>query len=207
MSQEKTGQQGVSSRLSTVRYGLMSIFLAVIVLIGSSRAGAGIAEVDGTRFNHTLETHQLRLHLKGTALLRYMVFIKAYTGALYLPEDADGSEALEDIPKHLVLEYRVEISAEDFAAATSKKMSDAVNPDDFERLRPEMEALNRLYQDVIPGDRYALTYVPGIGTQLLLNGRPLGTIPGAEFARALFSVWLGDNPIDTAFRDRLLGRK
>ncbi len=68
-----------------------------------------------------MTVNQTRLKLQGAALLRYMYFIEAYTGALYLPGTADGSRALEDLPKHLVLEYRVAISAEDFAKATEKR--------------------------------------------------------------------------------------
>lgn len=82
---------------------------------------AAVTMVDGTPFSNTVTVHQNRLDLQGAALLRYMYFIEAYTGALYLPDTADGSHALEDIPKHLVLEYRVAISAEDFARATEKK--------------------------------------------------------------------------------------
>ena len=70
-----------------------------------------------------------------------------------------------------------------------------------ENLRGKIDAL---YQDVEPGDRYALTYVPGAGTELAKNGEPLGVIPGADFASAYFAIWLGDDPIDASLRDQLL---
>ena len=64
---------------------------------------------------------------------------------------------------------------------------------------------NSLYVDIEPGDRYSLSYTPGQGTVLALNGRPLGTIEGADFAAALFSIWLGPNPADAGFKTALLG--
>ena len=64
---------------------------------------------------------------------------------------------------------------------------------------------NSLYVDVQPGDRYALTYIPGIGTELALNGQPMGVIEGADFAAAIFSLWLGENPYDKRFKSALLG--
>ncbi|MDA8138151.1 MAG: chalcone isomerase family protein [Desulfobacteraceae bacterium] len=70
-----------------------------------------------------------------------------------------------------------------------------------------MEYHNSLYRDVKPGDRYALTYILGKGTQLSLNGTPLGLIPGAEFASALFAMWLGHNPMNEAFKEQLLGAR
>lgn len=168
---------------------------------------AAVTTVDGTVFSNTVTVNQTRLDLQGVALLRYMYFIEAYTGALYLPDTADGSLALEDISKHLVLEYRVAISAEDFARATEKKIRESVSEAEFQRLLPKITALNRLYRDVVPRDRYALTYIPGSGTVLTYNSTPLGTIEGHEFARAVFSIWIGANPIDKGFRDKLLGKQ
>ena len=39
----------------------------------------------------------------------------------------------------------------------------------------------------------------------MLNGTPKGLIEGADFAAALFSIWLGPNPIDSKFKQALLG--
>ena len=66
--------------------------------------------------------------------------------------------------------------------------------------------LNRAYVDVKPGDRYTLTYVPGKGTTLRLNGNPLVTVEGADFATAYFRIWLGEDPISPQLRDLLLGK-
>lgn len=168
---------------------------------------ASVTIVDGTGFTNTFETGNTRLHLKGAALLKYLVFIDAYAGALYLPKGSDGSQALDDIIKHLELEYRVAISADDFAKATLKKIKGSVSSEVFKQLLPKIEALNSLYRNVKPGDRYALAYIPGAGTQLIYNTIPLGTVEGAQFARAVFGIWIGDNPIDKEFRNKLLGKE
>ena len=186
---------------------LVAAAWACMVFFVYGTVHAAVTMVDGTAFSNTVTVKGIRLHLQGAALLRYLYFIEAYTGALYLPETADGSRALENIPRHLVLEYRVAISADDFAKATEKKIRDSVSDAVFQELLPKIAALNRLYQDVVPKDRYALTYIPGTGTMLSLNGTLLGTIEGAEFSQAVFSIWIGENPIDKGFRDRLLGKK
>ncbi|MCG8642734.1 MAG: chalcone isomerase family protein [Desulfobacterales bacterium] len=182
--------------------------LAIIFLLfpGVRGSSAGQMSIDGTAFATQIEAGGEVLHIKGVALLRYLIFIKAYTGAFYLPQGVDGSRALDEIPRYLVLEYRVAISAQDFADATYQKIKESVSSEEFQRIEPQINAINRLYLDVDPGDRYALTYIPGRGTQLSLNGTPLGTVEGPEFSRALFSIWIGDNPIDGYFRDRLLGK-
>lgn len=73
------------------------------------------------------------------------------------------------------------------------------------RLQPELDRFTRLYRDVEPGDRYALTDVPGAGTELALNGSRLGVVPGAEVSRAIFSIWFGARPVDAGLERALLG--
>ena len=74
----------------------------------------------------------------------------------------------------------------------------------IETFRERLDAINKLYIDVKLGDRYALTYIPGTGCELALNGKPLGTIPGADFAAAYFGIWLGAGCAKPEFRDALL---
>lgn len=45
----------------------------------------------------------------------------------------------------------------------------------------------------------------GSGTELALNGKPIGVEEGADFVAAYFRIWLGETPIDTRLRDQLLG--
>ena len=172
----------------------------------SATIGREVTMIDGTGFANSIEVNKNRLHLKGAAMLRVLIFVQAYAGAFYLPREADGSMALDDIGKYLELEYRVAISAEDFADATRQKIKESLPPADFSRLLPKIESLNRLYRSVQPGDRYALAYIPGEGTQLIYNSTPLGSVSGADFANALFGIWIGENPIDKGFRDKLLGK-
>ena len=81
-----------------------------------------------------------------------------------------------------------------------------VDPKTFQRLRSQIDHHNSLYEDVQPGDRYSLTYIPGTGTELALNGEPMGIIEGADFATAVFSIWLGRKPICKSFKKQILGR-
>lgn len=183
------------------------IIMVLICIFPAKNVYAGVTEIDGTKFENTIEINDTKLHIRGAALLNYLIFIEAYTGALYLPEGTDGSNALDDMAKYLELEYRVAISADDFSEATRQQIKESVTGEAFDRLLPKIESLNRLYTSVRPGDRYALAYIPGQGTQLIYNSTPLGTIKGKEFAHAVFGIWIGDDPIDKGFRDKLLGKE
>jgi hypothetical protein len=162
-------------------------------------------EVEGVVFDSEVRAGDSLLVLRGYGLLRYMVFIKAYVAAFYLPEGIRSEEALGDVPKHLEIEYFHPIVAQDFAKATSASIARNVSLTAFQHLQPKIDEFNRFYRDIAPGDRYALTYVPGGGTTLSWNGRPLGTMEGSEFAAELFSIWLGANPLDNGLKRLLLG--
>ena len=162
------------------------------------------AEIEGVNFDDRYTTAGTSLALRGTGLLRVMVFAKVYVGALYLPEDCSSKLALSDVPKRLEVEYFRSIAGDDFGFATHKKISENVDAQTYERLRSRIEYHNSMYQDVQPGDRYSLTYIPGKGTELALNGESKGVVEGDDFAAALFSIWLGSKPISESMKKELL---
>ena len=178
--------------------------LMVIMAVPLSAMGAHTAEIEGVVFQDSVSVDGREVPLRGTGLFRYMLFIKAYVGALYLPDNVSAAHVLADIPKRLEVEYFHAIAAEDFGAATNKILGRNLDAETLARLRPRIDQHNALYRDVEPGDRYALTYAPGKGTELTLNGVPLGTIAGADFAAALFGMWLGDQPMNPSFKQQLL---
>lgn len=159
----------------------------------------------GVFFADEAEGGGVRLALSGCGVLWAFGFIKAYAACLYLPDGIPAEQALAEVPRRLEIEYFRPIAARDFVRATEAGVARNASRVAFERLRPALEALNALYRDVRPGDRYALVYVPGAGTTLFLNGLPLGTIPSAEFSSALFAIWLGDNPLDPRLKAALRG--
>ncbi len=163
------------------------------------------AKIAGAYFDEVYIAEDTTLKLRGTGLLRYLGFIKAYVGAFYLEENCTIDEALSDRAKRIEVQYFQAIKGKDFGPATDKSIAKNVDPQTFERLRPQIEYHNSLYVDVEPGDRYSLTYIPGRGTELALNGESRGIIEGSEFAAALFSIWIGRQPIDKSFKKQILG--
>ena len=177
---------------------LLAWLLIPVQAAGAGENGfAGQKDIDG----HTLT-------LRGTGVLRYMVFIKAYEGAFYLQAGKAADQATNDqAARCLVLHYFQPINAGDFAEATAEMIKKNVSPDRFASLLPKIEKFNTFYRDITPGDRYTAAYIPEIGTRLWLNDDLLGRVEGAEFASAFFAIWIGENPIDRKFRDQMLGKR
>jgi Chalcone isomerase-like len=193
----------LKEKYTMVRLWMAITAAAAIFCIAAPTAYA--VEVEGIAFAETYQVEDIELHLRGSSLLRYLIFIDAYVGAFYMLPQEDARQALGRTPRRLELEYFHAISASDFAEATRQKVADNVPAATLATISDRLEEFNTFYQDVQPGDRYALTYRPGRGTELSLNGTPLGRIAGDDFAAAVFAIWLGTDPIDTDFRDALLG--
>ena len=59
------------------------------------------------------------------------------------------------------------------------------------------------------GESFSVDFVPGQGSMVLLNGKPMLSEPikEPEFYNALLRIWLGDKPADDNLKDALLGVK
>jgi hypothetical protein len=165
------------------------------------------AEIEGVRFPDQLQMGEAQLRLRGAGLLRYRTIIKAYVAALYLDEGTRSEEILGENARRLEIEYFWSIPADRFAKATIDGMSRNVDAMTLESLKARIVAFNEFYEDVKSGDRYSITYVPGRGTELALNGEAKGSIEGADFAAALFAIWFGPNPLDEKLRRELLAQR
>jgi hypothetical protein len=181
----------------------LSLCLLSAAILAPDARGEAV-EIEGVPFADPLWVGEEPIPLFGLGLLRYRVFFRGYVGGLYLPEGTQASRVLDDIPKALELSYFWAIKGALFAEAADELLARSQTPEAIEALRDRLDQLNRLYRDVAVGDRYRLTYLPEVGLTLSLNGTPLGTIPGADFAAAYFGIWLGDEPLSVSFRDQLL---
>lgn len=185
----------------TLRLSLAAFTLILTAALATPVRGA---EIEGVRFADRQRVGEMSLDLSCAGLLRYKIFFKAYVGALYLPGGVAAQDVFKDVPKRIELNYFWSIDGKEFGPAGERVLAQNLTPEEIASLQPRLDRLNAAYESVKPGDRYALTYVPGRGTELALNGQPRVVIPGADFAAAYFRIWLGERPIDTAFRDQLL---
>lgn len=142
----------------------------------------------------------------GQTTFRWKAILKVYDITLHLGAGQQARGALADVPMRLELLYHRAFTPAEIVKGGDEFLRRNVDSATFERLAPRLADLNRSYVSVKPGDAYALTYIPGRGTTLRLNGKALTTIPGYDFANSYFRIWLGDNPISGTIRDELLGR-
>lgn len=180
----------------------LGLGLAALAVSGAAAQDDAVV-VEGIRFPRSVTANGTSLTLHRAVLFRYRRIIKAYSAALYLGPGVTPAQVLDDVPKRLELGYHLGIDGEDFGPAAVEVMSRMHTPAQMARMQARLDRLHAAYRDVEEGDRYALTYAPGRGMELALNGTPLVTVPGDDLQRAYFSIWFGRDPIAGYLRDQL----
>lgn len=184
--------------------------LAAAVILGASGpAAAGAATVKGVTFPDTVSIGGRACRLNGVgAWTKY--FVNIYLGALYLasPSGEAAAAIAADEPKRFVMHfvYR-KVEAGEARAAFLHGLRDNAG-DALPLLQERIDRmLSWIDQDARAGDEIALTYVPGSGTEVVAMGRVRGVIEGADFMRALWSIWLGPRPAGSGLKKALLGAR
>jgi hypothetical protein len=89
-------------------------------------------------------------------------------------------------------------------------MQDNAPRGEFSKFIPGMLKLAELFsarKRLRTGEHFSIDFVPGRGTQVLVNGKPESElITEPEFFNALLRIWIGDKPADNGLKDALLGK-
>ncbi len=144
------------------------------------------------------------LPLRGWGIKKYFMF-RVFLAAFYLGEAVRPEDSLSDVPKRLEIHYFLPVPGEQLAAETRRMIAESISPQAFGKIRKRLDVMDKYFVDLKPGDCYGLTYIPGKGTQFHYNGRLMGVIEGADFAFAVFTIWVGTRPLDRFLRAKLLG--
>jgi hypothetical protein len=142
--------------------------------------------------------------------LRKKLFISVYLGALYLPGPSGDAAAVINLdePKQVLLHFIYsKVSASQLKEAWEDGFKNNVKQG-LEPLKERIASFMAFFdEDMAGGERIIFTYRPGRGTTVTIKGRERGTIEGADFMRALFSVWFGEAPPDKGLKKGMLGGK
>ncbi len=187
----------------------MKIFLGIVLCFSVLSGFVGPAEAEkklGQEFAQRLEAANTRFVLQGLGAKSYLL-IKVLVAGFYLGEGFLLSPADADVPKRIEVAYFYPVPGRKLAVETRKRIILNTSREEFRGIQDRVDQMDAYFVDLRPGDRYALTYVPGQGTQFSYNQQQVGVIPGYDFAKALFAVWIGDKPLSPQLKADLLGKR
>jgi hypothetical protein len=179
---------------------------AALGAFGAAPGGAG--ELAGVTLPDRVTVEGRTLTLNGMGLREATLFkVDVYVAGLHL--EARSSDAAQVIaaegPKRLVLRFVRDVGRDSLVEAWNEGFAKSAGPG-LAALRDRLATLNGWMADVRRGDTLAFTQIPGQGIVVEVKGQTRGTLPGADFARALWGVWLGDRPPNPELKKGLLGR-
>jgi hypothetical protein len=178
-----------------VIYVLLSVGLFMVSTIS-------VAEVP-----QTIEYKENKLVLNGHGT-RIIFFMKVYEGSLYLKNKSTDAEQI--INENAPMAVRIDVISEMVSADAMKKaLSEGLEKSTNNNTGPilnEIEQLSSSFNSAVTsGDFYEFIYIPEIGTHVLKNNELVELIPGFDFKKAFFGIFLSNNPIQKNLKKAMLG--
>lgn len=181
------------------------LFLSLILII--SQNSFGQKEISGVTPATTIEIANQKLYFNGAGL-REKYFFDLYVGSLYVSKKSKDARALINANASMAITLDIVsglIKSEDMIAAIDEGFENATNGNTAP-LRDKIEAFKSAFKtEIIEGDHFVIAYIKESGTEVYKNGKKLKTIEGLAFKKALFGIWLCDEPTDEDLKEGMLG--
>jgi hypothetical protein len=181
---------------------------SVLLLAALLALPALAAKLAGVTLPDQVEVQGRTLVLNGLGLREATVLkVDVYVAGLYvMTKSSDPATLLPaDQPKQLVMRFVRTVGKEKLTEAWTEGF-DKNAGDKRGALSAGLATLNGAMEDVKKEDRITLTYLPESGVTVNVKGKDAAVIPGDDFQRVLFSIWLGPDPPNVPLREGLLGQ-
>jgi hypothetical protein len=147
------------------------------------------------------------LVLNGMGLRKEYAFVKVYVGALYLPqkEKVAAKVMSEDVPRRMVMHFLYSVTKDQMCGAWKEGL-ERNTPNAPADVKKAFSQLCVWMEPIPKGNELVLTYVPGKGTEVQVNGKAKGTVEGKAASDAILATWIGKDPAPGAdFKKAVLG--
>jgi hypothetical protein len=153
-----------------------------------------LSTVAGVKLDDSVNVNGQNLALNGAGI-RKKLFIKVYVGALYLPAKMSDANAIlaADAPRRMVMHFVFNVGKDKIAEGWNEGL-EANTPNASPEVKANFKTLASWMEDIKDGQSIVLTYVPGSGTTVEVNGHAKGTLPGKPTADAILATWIGPKP-------------
>jgi hypothetical protein len=161
-------------------------------------------ELAGVTMPDVVHSGDQTLELNGMGL-RELIFLDIYVGGLYLPTRTTSAAVAinSDVRKRIVMHFVIRNVPKDRMVDSFRESLEANSG--TEQFGERLDILYNAIEACQSNDTVTLDYVPRSGITLYKNNNPLATIPGADFMRAIWGIFIGENPPTEALRNGMLG--
>ena len=180
-----------------VSIALLFAFLAL--------APAQARTLEGVELPDTAVVDGATLKLNGMGLRAATALrVKAYVGGLYLEEpSSDAAKVIDSRQrKRVTMKFLRDIDRGRLTSGWAESLRKVGG----KTMEPSIAEFTSLIPDVKTGDTKSFTWRPGVGLEVAMDDKVRGTVPGDDFARALYTVWFGPEPGDENLKRGMLGQ-
>jgi hypothetical protein len=183
---------------------------AILILCGALlNWSVSALELAGIPVAQKEQMGDVTLLLNGAGIRSKNMF-DIYTCALYLTQKQTSAEAIiADVhERRIAMHFVYSLGSKRLFKAFNDGIEANLSPAELAALAPQLKQMEQIFDSVDHvrvDDVIRIDYQPGTGTQISLNKKPIGTIPGAAFNRALFRIWLGNEPVQPDLKKAMLG--
>ena len=164
-------------------------------------------ELAGVSMPDEIDVDGKKLVLNGLGLREAsMLKVDVYVAGLYLEQkssDADTVIASDEV-KRIRMDFVRKVKKKSITKAWDEGFEKNAGGE-LEALTARVETLNSYMVDFANGDSMTFTSLPGKGVEVEVNGTSKGHIEGTDFARVLWSIWLGPEPPNPGIKTGMLG--
>ncbi|KPQ01162.1 chalcone isomerase family protein [Marinobacter sp. HL-58] len=180
-----------------------------MLLTAALSAPASALTVEGVDLPDTYSAMDTELKLNGAGT-RSKWFMDLYIGGLYVPETIDDGQAIinADEPQAITLHIISGMITSDKMKSATMEGFESSTGGDLSAIQDDVDTfLDVFSEEIKDGDVFDLVYLPGEGVRVLKNGDERGTIGDLEFKKALFGIWLSDEPAQKDLKEKMLGER
>ncbi|HET9480983.1 MAG TPA: chalcone isomerase family protein [Candidatus Polarisedimenticolia bacterium] len=184
----------------------LAISLAICLATGLA-APAGAGELAGVTLPERTTVEQSTLVLNGMGSREATwLKIRVYVAGLYLEARSFDPDAIihAEIPKRIVFVFVRSVGRNRMIKEWDESLTASIGAESGALAQRIATLQGWMPTTIRKGDVITLTYLPGRGVVVDVRGVTQGTIPGADFARALFAIWLGARPPNQSLKLGLL---
>ena len=182
--------------------------ILAVALLALTAIPASAATVGGATLEDKVTVGNQTLVLNGAALRKKFV-IKVYAGGLYLPAKQKSAATImaTDQPRRMVMHFLYSVTKAQMAEAWAEGLTDNT-PNASPEVKTAFKTLASWMEDVPKGNRIVITYLPGTGTTVEVNGKNKGTLGGKAVSDAILNTWIGPKPGPGGdFKAAIIGEK
>lgn len=178
------------------------LFLALFLASGTAAADEATCRDISFPRHVTVSGTDLTLNGLGVRKATFLE-INVYVAAYYVTQPGHDSQPLieADTPQQLTLQFVRNVGVDDLRKAFVEGFERGQVPG----LEERVARLNAWMTDMKTGQRLTFVRLPHAGVQITVNGVQKGAIEGADFSRALISIWLGSAPPNPELKAGMLG--